>query len=105
MTIEESITKELETIQKKDAQKWFQQLVQKSEYVGELFSIDYENAKIQIHDNERQKVGGIPSLSFLIATRIDPEMQTLTSKRRTLHLFYFASWMPHNYLIIQKQKE
>ncbi len=73
MTIEEGITKEIETIQKKNAQKWFQQLVQKSEYVGELFSIDYENAKIQIHDNERQKVGGIPSLSFLIATRIDPD--------------------------------
>jgi len=39
MKIEESITKDLETIQKKDTQKWFQKLVQKNEYVGELFSI------------------------------------------------------------------
>ncbi len=80
MTIEEGISKDLETIQKKDAQKWFQQLVQKSEYVGELFSIDYENAKVQIHDNERQKVGGIPSLSFLIATRIDPDNSDIDFK-------------------------
>ena len=80
MTIEKGITKDLETIQKKDAQKWFQQLVQKSEYVGELFSINYENAKIQIHDTERQKVGGIPSLSFLIATRIDPDKAEIDFK-------------------------
>ncbi|MDW7727153.1 MAG: hypothetical protein SCH70_08615 [Candidatus Methanoperedens sp.] len=73
MTIEKGIKNDLENLQKKDAQKLFQQLIQKSEYVGELFSINYENAKIQIHDTERQKVGGIPSLSFLIATRIDPD--------------------------------
>jgi hypothetical protein len=73
MTIERGIAKDLETIQKKDAQKWFQKLIQKSEYVGESFSINYENAKVQIHDNERQKVGGIPSLCFLIATRVDPD--------------------------------
>lgn len=73
MTIEKGIKNDIENLQKKDAQKLFQQLIQKSEYVGELFSINYENAKIQIHDTERQKVGGIPSLSFLIATRIDPD--------------------------------
>ena len=73
MNIEKGIAKDLETLQKKDTQKWFKQLIQKSEYVGELFSINYENAKVQIHDNERRKVGGIPSLSFLIATRIDPD--------------------------------
>lgn len=73
MEIETGIKEDLINQQKRDTQKWFQQLIQKSEYVGELFSIDYENAKIQIHDTERQKVGGIPSLSFLIATRIDPD--------------------------------
>jgi len=73
MTIEQGIANDLKTIQKKDAQQWFKKLIQKSEYVGELFSINYENAKIQIHDNERQKVGGIPSLCFLIATRVDPD--------------------------------
>jgi hypothetical protein len=73
LNIEKGIAEDLETIRKKDAQKWFQLLIQKKEYVGELFSINYENAKVQIHDNERQKVGGIPSLCFLIATRIDPD--------------------------------
>ena len=80
MDIEKGIAQDLETIQKKDAKKWFQQLIQKSEYVGELFSIDYEKAKVQIHDNERRKVGGIPSLSFLIATRVDPDSDNIHFK-------------------------
>ncbi|MCH8902865.1 MAG: DUF87 domain-containing protein [Bacteroidetes bacterium] len=80
MDIEKGITKDLETIQSKEAKKWFQKLIQKSEYVGELFSIDYENAKVQIHDNERQKVGGIPSLSFLVATRVDPDNDDIDFK-------------------------
>ena len=77
MTIEQGIANDLKTIQKKDAQKWFEKLIQKSEYVGELFSINYENAKVQIHDNERQKVGGIPSLCFLIATRVNPDIDDI----------------------------
>lgn len=47
-------------------------LVQQDQYVGEVFSLSYETALVQIHDAHRQKVGGIPSLSFLIATRIVP---------------------------------
>ncbi|NOQ23052.1 MAG: DUF87 domain-containing protein [Candidatus Aegiribacteria sp.] len=86
MTIEKGINKDLELIQTKDAQQWFQQLVQKSEYVGELFSIDYENAKVQIHDNERRKVGGIPSLCFLIATRIDPDKDNIDFKEEDASL-------------------
>jgi hypothetical protein len=42
------------------------------QYVGELYSINYETAKVQIHDKQRQNTGGIPSLSFLVATRINP---------------------------------
>ncbi|PWB54036.1 MAG: hypothetical protein C3F06_05650 [Candidatus Methanoperedenaceae archaeon] len=80
MKIEKGITEDLESRQKKNAQKLFQQLIQKNEYVGELFSINYENAKIQIHDNERKNVGGIPSLSFLIATRIDPDKSEINFK-------------------------
>ncbi|HQX18070.1 MAG TPA: DUF87 domain-containing protein, partial [Anaerolineales bacterium] len=52
------------------AKKWFKELVQPSQYVGEVFSISYETALVQIHDHHRKEVGGIPSLSFLIATRI-----------------------------------
>lgn len=41
-------------------------------YVGEVFSLSYEAALVQVHDYHRREVGGIPALSFLVATRIDP---------------------------------
>jgi len=44
-------------------------LIQPSQYVGEVYSLSYETALVQVHDKFRQDVGGIPSLSFLIATR------------------------------------
>lgn len=47
-------------------------LIQRDQYVGEVYSMGYENAIVQIHDHFRQKVGGIPGLSFLIATRLIP---------------------------------
>ena len=47
-------------------------LVEADAYVGEVFALGYEEALVQIHDFYRQKVGGIPALSFLIATRIVP---------------------------------
>src|SRR6202035_15187 len=47
-------------------------LVEGTAYVGEVFSIGYDEALVQIHDFNRQQVGGIPALSFLIATRIIP---------------------------------
>lgn len=45
-------------------------LVEPAAYVGEVYSLGYESALVQVHDFYRQKVGGIPALSFLIATRI-----------------------------------
>ena len=42
-------------------------------YVGEVFSLSYETALLQVHDHHRRKVGGIPALSFLVATRINPD--------------------------------
>ncbi|MBD3329644.1 DUF87 domain-containing protein [Candidatus Dojkabacteria bacterium] len=80
MDIEKGITEDLKNIQKRDAKRLFTLLIQKNEYVGELFSINYESAKVQIHDNERKKVGGIPSLSFLVATRIDPDSNDIDFK-------------------------
>ena len=80
MTIETGISKDIKNIQGRNVQRIFQNLIQKDAYVGELFSINYENAKVQIHDNERQKVGGIPSLSFLIATRVDPDREDIDFK-------------------------
>jgi hypothetical protein len=47
-------------------------LIQPDGYVGEVYSLGYEEALVQIHDFHRRTVGGIPALSFLIATRIMP---------------------------------
>jgi len=51
---------------------FFREFLQKAQYVGEVFSIAYETARVQIHDHERRQVGGIPALSFLLASRVDP---------------------------------
>jgi hypothetical protein len=51
------------------------ELVPSDAYVGEVYSLGYEEALVQIHDFHRRQVGGIPALSFLIATRIAPDMQ------------------------------
>jgi hypothetical protein len=48
-------------------------LVQTEQYMGEVFSLGYETALVQIHDHHRQRVGGIPSLAFLVATRLNPD--------------------------------
>ncbi len=45
-------------------------LVQDDNYVGEVIEMHYKNAIIQVSDYDRQKVKGIPSQSFLIATRL-----------------------------------
>jgi hypothetical protein len=47
-------------------------LIQAEQYVGEVWSINYESAIVQIHDLHRQRVGGVPNQCFLIATRIAP---------------------------------
>lgn len=76
MSIEEGINERRINDKKAQTQKWFQRLIQTNEYVGELYSINYETARVIIHDSERKKVGGIPSLSFLVASRVDPENST-----------------------------
>lgn len=78
--IEQGISASLETLQIESAKTIFQSLIQPNQYVGELYSINYESSKIQIHDSDRQKVGGIPSLSFLIATRLEPSTQDVDFK-------------------------
>lgn len=48
-------------------------LLQPEQYVGEIVNLAYEEAKIQINDAYRKKVGGVPAQCFLIATRITTE--------------------------------
>jgi len=55
----------------RQAFNFFSTIIQPEQYVGDVYSISYEAALVQIHDHHRRKVGGIPSLSFLIATRIN----------------------------------
>jgi len=71
--IEQGIERSLSESLDKDAVELLARLVRKEQYIGETYSIDYETAKVQVHDNERKKVGGIPSLSFLLATRVNPD--------------------------------
>ena len=80
MSIEKGIQQSHESKHTSEAKKWFEKLVQLNQYVGELYSINYETARVQVHDNEKHKVGGIPSLSFLIATRIDPNEEDIDFK-------------------------
>jgi hypothetical protein len=72
MDIGEKLSNNIAENKKVETAEWFKKLIQPTEYVGELFSINYETARIIIHDKQRRDVGGIPSLCFLIATRIDP---------------------------------
>lgn len=51
------------------AKALLQKLVQPEQYVGDVYSLGYESASVQIHDFHRRKVGGIPSLCFLVASR------------------------------------
>ena len=45
-----------------------------------MYSINYETARIIVHDFARRNVGGIPSLSFLIATRLNVESEDIDFK-------------------------
>src|ERR1035438_1143947 len=56
-----------------DAGQTLRGLVEADAYVGEVVSLGYSEAILQIHDFHRQKVGGIPALCFLLATRVNPE--------------------------------
>lgn len=63
----------------------FKSLVQQHQYVGDVFSMSFETALVLVHDRYRMDVGGIPSMSFLIATRADAkgleEMGSTDSER------------------------
>jgi hypothetical protein len=59
------------------AKELLRELIQSSQYVGDVYSIGYEFANVQIHDFYRREVGGIPSLCFLVATRISPGQSEL----------------------------
>lgn len=47
-------------------------LIQTENYVGRIYSIDYENALVLTNDAWKVRVGGVPQNAFLIATTIEP---------------------------------
>ena len=55
-------------------------LIQKENFVGWVYSIDYENALVVTNDDWKQKVKGIPHNSFLVATSFDPDRFSATSE-------------------------
>ena len=62
------------------SKKWFDTLIQEGQHIGAVYSISYETALVLIHDHHRREVGGIPSLSFLVATRIKPDEENIDYK-------------------------
>ncbi len=44
--------------------------------IGELLSINYQDAQVLVHDYARQKVRGLPHGSFLVASRINLDAST-----------------------------
>lgn len=80
MSIESGVEERRQNDKLVEAKHWFERLIQPDQYVGDLYSINYETARIIIHDYYRQQVGGIPSLSFLIASRIKPESSDINFK-------------------------
>ena len=81
MSIEQGINSRLVDDRKSEVKQLFKNLIQPAQYVGDLYSINYETAKVIVTDLQRQKVGGIPSLSFLIATRVNPESDDIDFKK------------------------
>lgn len=81
MSIEQGLNSRRENDKQAESQQWFQKLIQADQYVGDIYSINYETARVIIHDFYREKVGGIPSLSFLIATRVDPSKTDIDFKK------------------------
>jgi hypothetical protein len=71
MSIESGLNQLRLDDRKEEVKQLFQKLIQPEQQIGDLYSINYETARVIVHDFARQKVGGIPSLSFLIATRVN----------------------------------
>lgn len=72
MALDESLKKNIENNKQVETKAWIKKLLQSNQLVGDLYSMNYEKARVIIHDTYRHRVGGIPSLSFLIASRLNP---------------------------------
>lgn len=69
------LTADKEEILKKEGTRIFREFIQPGQLVGDVYSMNYDSALVQIHDSFRQRVGGIPGMCLLLATRINPEKE------------------------------
>ncbi len=75
-SLEDKLTQDQLDSNIQSASHFLTNLVQAEAYVGDIYSLSYADALVQIHDHYRAKVGGIPALSFLVATRIELDADT-----------------------------
>lgn len=52
------------------------EFIQPEQLVGDVYSLTYDSALVQVHDSARKKIGGLPISCLLLATRFDPESET-----------------------------
>ncbi|MEJ7849539.1 MAG: DUF87 domain-containing protein [Pyrinomonadaceae bacterium] len=70
LTVDEDKTRLLES------RRIFHEFIQPEQLIGDVYSLTYESALVQIHDSYRRRVGGIPSTCLLLATRIAESSDT-----------------------------
>jgi DNA helicase HerA-like ATPase len=68
----ETIQQAREEIERRCVADLLDPLIQVEQYAGEVVSLSYDEAIVQVHDYHRHRVGGLPSQCFLIATRKEP---------------------------------
>src|SRR5690606_255051 len=64
-----------EQAQARTAGELLSSFIKEKQYVGEVFALDYEKASVMVHDYARREAGGMPNLSFLVASRCTPGEQ------------------------------
>ena len=65
--------REFEGEKKPEAGAYLSSFIPNDTIVGDLLSLNYNNAVILVHDKLRQEVGGLPMGCFLLASRIKPK--------------------------------
>jgi hypothetical protein len=80
--------------QSKDVQtkQTLYRLVQKDQYVGDVYSINYETANVLIHESYRQQVGGYSKFKFSHCNTHNAGQRTARLQNRRL----FCPFAPGN---------
>lgn len=81
MTVISTLKQNQQDKEAAEARDMLLRLIQPDQYVGDVYSIGYEFASVQIHDFHKKQVGGIPSLCFLVATRIKTDSSFIDYQR------------------------